>query len=138
MISEYLKVWKLKFPDTIFIFNSILNTRFNMVNELVMRMNTTMFDLSLHFYDNVMFFDSHERLMASHLRDVLAPRGNGVHITMAATKIMQVSLACSLAAYDQGVAAVQRVWPLRRQFRRAAASYHSRRSRDLAAAGRGW
>ena len=128
--SSLIKVYRQKFPNTLFIFNSLLLTSFGWLNDEVMKLNYDIFHLSLENKGNLWFFDSHHIAETLYNRGVNiieknSRRANGVHITYDATsEIRAVIQRCiqELSSGNKGV--VGKIWPLREQFRRIAAHIH--------------
>ena len=133
-ITGKLGDWARRFPNTCFIFNSILSTNYLWLNKRAAVVNKAVFNLSLKLYtcNNFYFLDSHARLLDANISQVISPLGNGVHITQQASSIVQLCIVDCVVALDRalltGRAALQRVWPLRRQFRQSAADFHSWRN----------
>ena len=59
-ISGKIRYWLCKYPNTLFIFNSLIHTTRPWLNDRVNCLNRLMFDLSIELYDsNFWFLDSH-------------------------------------------------------------------------------
>ena len=115
-------------PNTTFVFNSILLTSYDWLNEEITEFNRIMFELSFQ-HSNMIFFDSHEILMNSPLipGDVIERRkeygGNGCHITFAAKRLVSneliTGLTC-LALSRSGQVKTRKLqqwsWPIRTVF----------------------
>ncbi len=90
-------------PKTQFIYNSILLTKFNRLNEQIVRFNDYIKALSKDYIPNLLYFDSHavvnKALRQSKTLTVYYPKerdskyGNGVHITFEARRIITRELA---------------------------------------------
>ena len=115
--------WKTKFPNTIFIFNSLLLTRFKWLNIQVNKYNELLFDLTLKFYESeVLFYDSWH--VAAGLWSqgdfIVKPKyGNGIHITFTSKKVIQGTMYCCITELltGQHMQQLARCWPLRERFR---------------------
>ena len=115
-------------PNTTFVFNSILLTSYDWLNEEITEFNRIMFELSFQ-HSNMIFFDSHEILMNSPLipGGVIERRkeygGNGCHITFAAKRLVSneliTGLTC-LALSRSGQVKTRKLqqwsWPIRTVF----------------------
>lgn len=134
-ICDKLRLWVTKYPDTVFIFNSILSTKFSWLNQRVYNVNKALFDLSLELYDkgNMFILDSHHSLMRSRLPSdsILSPKGNGIHISHDASRVIQRNIVDSIISFDSNDGQVMKVWPLRYEFRRSASAFHGWRSRSM-------
>lgn len=89
LVCNRLRDTCLKYDKTVFIFNSLLDTRFDWVNSEIQDFNKLMFELCL-VVPNLYFFDSHHVLTDYYTSGgrVLNDRGNGVHITVEARKLV--------------------------------------------------
>ena len=139
-ITNKLRVWVQKYPDTIFIFNSILYTKFVWLNKRVCDINRAIFNLSLELYDydNFYFLDSHARLRSAKLRDTISPKGNGIHISQEAANTVQNCIVNCIVKFDHRDRSMFNVWPLRYEFRQSASAFHDWRSRSAVTSGRRW
>ena len=119
-ISARVRKWCAKYPKTVFIFNSLLHTNRSWLNYRVDLLNRIMFDLSAELYElNFWFLDTHAALVDVNGRfPIIAPRGNGIHISYAACQYLSRTVVNSIEAYDANSSTILRVWPLRTGFRR--------------------
>ena len=90
-VCSKLKRCCRQYPRTKFVYNSILLTKFGWLNTEITEFNKIMYDLCRSI-PNLTFFTSHQLLRESRLRNVLDPRGNGVHVTMDAKKVVTQNL----------------------------------------------
>ena len=133
-ITSKLGEWARRYPNTVFIFNSILSTTEQWLNKRAAAVNRAVFNLTLQLYmrNNVYFLDTHARLLDPKTPLVISQTGNGVHLTQQANYIVHQCIVDSMIALSRsivtGKAALQRAWPLRRQFRHSADAFHSSRS----------
>ena len=131
MVCKRLQNTCKKYKNTVFIFNSLLLTKLDWVNTEILEFNRIMFELSIDI-PNLYFFDSHDILMNGKLKSVIEEnrndrRGNGIHITLEAKKLVTRQLVNGVA-YLQVVRIGGRVmdslrlrswyWPLRNSFLR--------------------
>ena len=116
-VYKYIDHCCTKYPNTKFIFCSILSTRFESLNNEISEFNRMIFDLSLRVA-NLWFFDSHYVLCTSNLKDILDPAGNGIHITIAAKKLISRELVNCIGHVGGSRSARFRLWrwPLRDYF----------------------
>ena len=82
-------------PKTQFIFNSVLLTKFDNLNKEILKFNGFMRDVCSRVA-NLNYFDSHNVLITSGIRNVINSNGNGIHITFEARKAVTKSLATKL------------------------------------------
>ena len=110
-------------PNTVFVFNSILLTNNPRLNNNVDVVNKAMFDLSLDIYDleNFWYYDSHVLLFGVK---TIQDRGNGIHITPTAKKIISRSLVKSITELAME-RPLSQFWPLRSQFRQQVSQFHN-------------
>ena len=127
LISEsvaLIKSYCVKYPKTVFIFNSILYTRFSWLNKEIDRVNESVFRLSLaQNFQNLWFFDSHHVLTQVH-DTVINPTGNGIHITLAARKHVTTALSTCIKLHHTNQP-LRSHWPLRSNFRTLTRTYAS-------------
>lgn len=115
---------------TTFVFNSILHTSHDWLNDAIDNFNRIIFDVSLKV-SNLTFFDSHSVLLNSsisgprsqHNVGVLAKDDDGIHITFEARRLVTDQLVNGLhmlACGREGRHVTDRVhgwnWPLRREY----------------------
>ena len=119
-ISTRIEEWCAKYPKTVFIFNSLLHTNREWLNCRVDVLNRIMFDLSVKLYElNFWFMDTHAALIdVSGRFPILAPRGNGVHISYAACQYLSRTVVNAIKAYDTNSSSITWLWPLRTGYRR--------------------
>ena len=116
--------------NTTFVFNSILSTSHEWLNDAIDSFNRIMFDVSLRV-SNFSFFDSHAVLLDSPISGPRSARNvgvidkddDGIHITFVARRLVTDQLVNGLhmlACGREGKPVTDRVhgwvWPLRRQF----------------------
>ena len=136
-LTSRIRQWTCRFPNTTFIFNSILFTKFDWLNRRIRAVNESLFDLSLALYGTGKFYflDTAHALFESISgnRSVLSPRGNGIHLSPEAARITQGCIVGCVKTLDRPAhpGSVSAVWPLRPDFRRAADSLFTRRCRVL-------
>ena len=130
-----LRYWVQKYPNTVFVFNSILSvhTKFAWLNTRINYVNKELFELSLELYDhsNFYFLDTHAKLQGSKIQHVISSTGNGVHITQKAASIVQSCILECVVGLDRYDQSLYQVWPLRHEYRRSASAFHSRRSWNM-------
>ena len=120
-LNEYV----VKYPNTTFIFNSLLYTVDPFFNREISIYNREIFNYSLHC-DNIWFFDSHHLVSEGPNPIDLSDRGNGVHITYHAKKhISGVLRECIIKSCCSGQREIARAWPLRPEYRQVAVDYRS-------------
>ena len=124
IMCNKFKLLCTRYPETVFIFNSLLLTLYPGINNNINVLNKAMFDLSLEIYDldNFFFFDSHSLLFGVN---TIAAKGNGVHITPTATKIISQSLIKSITALVINSPTVAQSWPLRSRFKHLVSRFHN-------------
>lgn len=113
----------IEYPETKFIFNSILLTdsKYGTLNREICIFNKYMFELACKF-DNFIFFDSHQTLISARLERVLEPQG--IHITLTARKLVTRELVnCvgylhALETNSRGSRFLDWVLPLRKELAR--------------------
>jgi hypothetical protein len=134
-ICNRLRRWTIMFPNTTFIFNSLLTTGFEWLNRRVLAVNRALFDLSLELRNSGSFYflDTHHLLRASGLPCVISPRGNGIHVSHDAGRLVQRCIMDCVLALDRQVSSspASAVWPLRPQFRRVLNDLHERHRRFM-------
>lgn len=117
LFKKNLDTLCVKYPNTTFIFNSLLLTRFEWLNREVHDFNKDIFDYSIS-QKNFWFFDSHH--VCSKLSNwgnvILDPAGNGIHLS----QLPKREIACCLIACVRELAgrrtSIRKYWPLRREF----------------------
>jgi hypothetical protein len=117
-----LNRYRVKYPDTTFIFNSLLTTNCgDWLNVKVNQLNHDMFQLSLAS-KFLWFFDSHHVARKLNMRSnvhIIDDTRNGIHITHRARReIWHVFCRCINVRTDGGD--ISKIWPLREAFRRFA------------------
>ena len=134
-ICDKLRDWVHRFPNTIFIFNSILSTDFVWLNRRIKTVNRALFNLSLELYDTNRFYflDTHALVLDCDIPCVLSTKGNGVHLSHDASILVQRCLVDCVIALNRRDSSnmISKVWPLRREFQRTATAFHDRRSRYM-------
>ena len=130
-ISSKIRYWLCKYPNTLFIFNSLIDTNRPWLNHRIDILNKLMFDLSIELYDsNFWFFDSHASFVDvdDHF-PIHSPTGNGIHISIRACQYISRIMADAIGALVSSSPVTARVWPLRSEFRQLiAGSRHPRYS----------
>ena len=130
-ISSKIRYWLCKYPNTLFIFNSLIDTKRPWLNHRIDCLNKLMFDLSIELYDsNFWFFDSHASFVDvdDHF-PIHSPTGNGIHISIRACQYISRIMADAIGALVSSSPVTARVWPLRSEFRQLiAGSRHPRYS----------
>lgn len=116
-----------KHRSTTFVFNSLLHTRIQWLNEEIDAFNKVMFELSFQV-PNLKFFDSHAVLFSDKISRrvanvILAADPRGIHITNAARHLITEHLVnCieDIACARSGRAVSPRLWnwswPIRQEF----------------------
>jgi len=140
MVSRRLADCCARYPDTYFVFNSVISTSHDWLNHQIGIFNKIMFELSLGV-PNLRFFDSHEALIRGlksgdvyHV--IQRDDKRGTHLTFAARKLVSDQLVNGIelivgrrAGSIKGSSVRGWSWPLREQFvamhRAASASYRS-------------
>ena len=120
-ISDRIRQWSAKYPNTVFIFNSLLHAhRGRWLNERVDTVNRILFDLSLELYgSNYWFFDSHAAIAGVGTQfPIISPVGNGIHISYKACQYLSRTVVQAIGAYEADCSTLPRIWPLRTEFRR--------------------
>ena len=122
-MRDLIELYSVKFPNTKFIFNSLLTTNIGRwLNIEINKLNIDLFKFSLGPVSNFWFFDSHHVALSLSNRGtrVLDPSRNGVHITFNAKReIWSVICRCITEICSEHPHA-QQFWPLRDSFRRIA------------------
>ena len=128
--------------DTTFVFNSVLHTKHEWLNDEIDTFNKFIFELSCTI-PNLRFFDSHHALMrniiSENVDNVIDRKdGRGAHLTLAAKKLIGTQLVNAIELLDgrqSGSITESRIrgwtWPYRSSFVatfRSIASSHSARS----------
>lgn len=115
-----LRDYCLQFPQTTFIFNSILRTDIGWLNKEVEIFNRCIFNLTntLNINQNLWFLDTHwcAKNMNTRVIDI-GPRGNKIHLTQEAKgRISQVIRDC-IVGLDKCRSDLYGIWPLRPEYR---------------------
>ncbi len=136
LLCDKLRYFMCKYPDTVFIFNSVLRTNYDWLNRQVDRFNRSIFDFSLEVYPkNLYFLDTHCRLIKSPSctlgLGVISPGGNGIHITKQAGSVVQNCLVECLVSLDRDDGTVAGVWALRYGYLRSASAFHASRRQSM-------
>ena len=124
-IIPKLNKYTLKYPNVMFIINSLLYTVDPYFNGQISTYNRELFKFSV-YNDNVWFFDSHH--LVSHGPNPIdhSERGNGVHITHHAKKHISSTLRECIVKTCSGWRDIDRIWPLRPEYRHIAVDIRSR------------
>ena len=111
-----LREYSVRFPNVIFVVNSLLYTTDKYFNREISIYNSFIFEFSMDA-ENVWFFDSHYIVVNGP--NPIDTWGNGIHITHnAKKKISTVLRECIIKAANHEHD-LHRVWPLRPVYRRA-------------------
>ena len=120
LLGLKLKCWRSKYPNTKFVFNSLLCTRFKWLNIEVQKFNRMLLDLTLQYYDRgVYYFDSWAiaRQIWNENFYVVNPNGNGIHIHHRASQTMHQCVIDNLVKLKVGgFDSLGQCWPLRSEF----------------------
>jgi len=124
-MHDKLEIFRVKYPRTTFVFNSLLETRFSFVNRQVNVFNDMMFEYSLG-KPNVLFFDSHHIATSLWMSGagVLDVHGNGVNVTNPTKEVIASAMTRGLTKLASGERNLLACWPLRVHFRDAAEKYY--------------
>ena len=113
-ICDKLQLYTRMYPNTIFVFNSVLSTRYNWLNREISFINDSVFKLSLSL-NNLWFFDSHH--IVNNVDYEVLERHHDIHITITAKKhISSVIRRCILDLHIHSPNTGYH-WPLRPHFR---------------------
>ena len=106
-----------KYPETTFIFNSLLFTKYGWLNREIDQFNRFVFDLSLR-KTNLWFFDSHDICCKlGELRyEILDPSGNGIHLASLPRGEIARCLVQCIGELSSRSATIRKYWPLRKQY----------------------
>jgi alkylated DNA repair dioxygenase AlkB len=131
-VREKLSLYRRKYPNTVFIFNSLLTTDSSRewLNVEINKLNHDMFQLSLDVgQTNLWFFDSHHIALTLSRRgtQIIDSRGGGVHITpYARREIASVIFRC-INGHIRDCTDIKHLWPIRVAFRHLASRARARR-----------
>lgn len=116
-IRDNFKYLFARYPKTVFVFNSLLRTRFAWLNKEVDLFNRCMFDFSLENH-NFWFFDSHHicSVIFNNGFEILDSSGNGIHITQLPKSEIANCLVTGVQKLSMRSEKVRKHWPLRREF----------------------
>ena len=99
--------FRKKYPNTSFIFNSLLLTGYDWLNREVEQFNNDMFLYTLNPDCSVWFFDSHHVAMNEWSRGArilqAGPGSNGIHITFAARKAISNAIRTNILNLGGGI-----------------------------------
>ena len=119
-LRSKLNVWKTKYPDTKFVLNSLLCTRFNWLNVEIKKYNRMLFELSMDYYcQGVYYFDSWNiaRDLWNKNFYVLNPNGNGIHIHHRASQTIHKCVIENIVKLKVGgFEGSGQSWPIRKEF----------------------
>ena len=113
-ICEKLTEFTRLYPDTFFVFNSILNTDYEWLIDDIEFVNERVFLHSVHL-ENLWFFDSHHVFNGVNF-DVI-DRAHGIHITHMAKRHVTPIIRTCLLDLLTGSPLTPSHWPLRPHFR---------------------
>ena len=116
-LRSRLLLWKDRYPNTKFVLNTVLLTRFDWLNCEINVFNRLLLKLSLDFC-NVFIFDSWDiaREMWQNNFYILNNKGNGVHIHHKVSTVMHKCIVNNLSNLICGRKQTH-FWPLRDEFR---------------------
>ena len=133
-ITDKIRQWHVKYPKTVFIYNSMILTDRPWLNKRLEIVNRAMFDLSIELYDlNYWFLDTHAAFMKVRGQfPIISPKGNGIHISHKACQYISHIIVDAITAYFKNCPTTPRIWPLRSEFRRLVAGplHPHRRERE--------
>ena len=118
-LSPKIRQLSRDYPNTSFIFSSLLESKYNWLNQASQYVNKVVFNLSLNL-KNMWFFDFWNLIDPYRSLD---RRGNGVHITYNAQNLYTSTLIKCINLLHVGDPCTRREWPLRSYFKSVAASY---------------
>jgi len=106
-----------KYPDTTFIFNALLLTKFGWLNREINLFNRHIFDHSLR-RNNLWFFDSHHICckLGEGGHPILEETGNGIHIASLPKREITRCLKVCVGELSTRSGTIRKQWPLRRQY----------------------
>lgn len=121
-IKAQLEYYTKRFPDTIFVFNAVLNTRFPWLNTEIDELNRLVYEKSFDS-DNLNFFDGHAIAMLVWRKGghVLDPQGNGIHLFSKTKVCIGKALVSNLCGLRGQSSLKKPEWPIRPEFMRLAA-----------------
>ena len=96
-MSSKIETWCSKYPNTIFIYNSMLSTRFDWLNREIHDFNQYMFEMSLGL-PNFWFLDTHDTIVRNRMFPI-SNRGNGIHITPQAKSLLEVTIRNAISNF---------------------------------------
>ena len=106
-----------RYPETTFIFNSLLMTKYGWLNREINLFNRLIFDHSLNM-KNLWFFDSHQVCCKLGERgyDILDANGNGIHLTTVPKREITLCLKFCIDELGTRSGKIRKYWPLRREY----------------------
>ena len=110
VMGPKLESYSKLYPNTCFIYNSILITDDSVLNREIDGFNSFIFNLSLKIDKNVWFLDTHHILWESRLQNILY---DGIHITKSAGNLLEISLIHNITGIFNNSTFT---WPLRPSF----------------------
>ena len=117
MLKEKFDILCAKYPDTTFIFNSLILTKFEWLNKEVHYFNHDIFEYSTK-QPTFWFFDSH--YICSKLSGqgnlIVDPVGNGIHLAYLPKREITLCLAACIRELVGRSTSIRKYWPLRREF----------------------
>ena len=116
-VSQQLRKFCERYPDTVFIFNSLLLTQYTWLTPEIDNFNRAMFELSFGI-KNLWFFDSHRVCQSLRGRGcrILDPDGNGIHILLPVKREITHCLVSCIRELDRRSPSIQKMWPMRSEF----------------------
>ena len=118
VVSEDLRTYCERYPNTTFIFNSISLTTYHWLNPEIRKFNESLLILSTKVV-NLWMFDSHQicQELSRKRCIILDPAGNGIHLTLAAKRVIVRRLLDCIVELAGRRPTVEGMWPLRDEFR---------------------
>ena len=106
-----------KYPNTTFIFNSLVLTRLSWLNEEIKHFNSFIFELS-NSVSKLWFFDSHHICTVLYQKGetIVDPDGNGIHLTVLSKREIARCLATCVRELMGRSYLIRKHWPLRREY----------------------
>ena len=106
-----------KFPETTFIFNSVLMTKYGWLNREINLFNELIFDHSFKI-KNLWFFDSHRVCcrLGEQGYEILDVTGNGIHLTAVPKREITLCLKVCIEELSTRSGKIRKYWPLRREY----------------------
>lgn len=124
-VKVKIEQWKLLYPQTQFIFNSLVGTQIDWLNEEVGKFNEYMFNFLLDLdrgESKFLFFDSSDICLylwnqGVTITNPISRWSNGIHLTHPAKREISGIIIRCLSEQLLGTRHRAQFWPLRRRFR---------------------